>query len=164
MGIKLLSLYLVQPNHIKVCMLGDFSCLCCRLLIFFFFKINVFKKLFQEHSECGRVWIQIRTNILSVLITNKRKIDEKICYLLTAPELETKRSEPEARPHSTEEQEEDEEPAQESQPLLREVTIVTTTTTILPTEEEGESEEEKKEEEEDEQDEYADEQNEEVGQ
>ena len=92
----------------------------------------------------------------------KRKTDEKICFLFTAPELETKRSEPEARPHSTEEQEEDEEPAQESQPLLREVTIVTTTTTILPTEEEGESEEEKKDEEEDEQDEYADEQNEEV--
>ena len=80
-----------------------------------------------------------------------------------APELETKRSEPEPRPHSTEEEAEDEEPVQESQPLLREVTIVTTTTTLPPDEEEVDGEGEKREEEEEEaQEEDQEEQQEEV--
>ena len=47
-------------------MLGNFSCFCCRLL--HFCKINFFKKIFQEHYQCQTVWIQIRTDILSVLI------------------------------------------------------------------------------------------------
>ena len=49
------------------CMLGNFSCFCCRLLTFF--KIDFFEKFLQElPSECQTVWIQIRTDILSVLI------------------------------------------------------------------------------------------------
>ena len=44
-------------------MLGNFR----RLLTFF--KINFFNKIFHEHcQEVQSVWIQIRTNILSVLI------------------------------------------------------------------------------------------------
>ena len=41
-------------------MLGNFSFLCCRLLIFSNFS--------EKLSECQTVWIQIRTDILSVLI------------------------------------------------------------------------------------------------
>ena len=32
---------------LNLCMLGNFSCFCCRLLIFF--KINFFEKFFQEY-------------------------------------------------------------------------------------------------------------------
>ena len=35
---------------LTLCMLGNFSCLSCRLLIFFF-KINVFQKFVQEHYQ-----------------------------------------------------------------------------------------------------------------
>ena len=31
------------------CMLGNYSCFCCRLLTFF--KMNFFKKIFQEHYQ-----------------------------------------------------------------------------------------------------------------
>ena len=41
-----------------------FACY-CRLLIFF--KINFFKKFFQGYYQCQTVWIQIRTDILSVM-------------------------------------------------------------------------------------------------
>ena len=34
---------------LTLCMLGNFSCYCCGLLTFF--KINVFKKFFQEHYQ-----------------------------------------------------------------------------------------------------------------
>ena len=37
-----------------LCMLGNFSCFCCRLLTFFqwlFFKLKFFKKFFQEHYQ-----------------------------------------------------------------------------------------------------------------
>ena len=44
---------------------SSFSCFCCRLLTFF--KINFFEKtLAGIPSECQTVWIQIRTDILSV--------------------------------------------------------------------------------------------------
>ena len=48
------------------CMLGNFSCLCWRLLTFF--KITSFKIFFQEHhqSVLKIVWIQIRTDIHSI--------------------------------------------------------------------------------------------------
>ena len=48
------------------CMLGNFSCFCCCLLTFF--KINFQKILSRTLSECQTVWIQIRTDIMSVLI------------------------------------------------------------------------------------------------
>ena len=32
-----------------LCMLGNFSCFCCRLLTFF--KMNFFEKIFQEHYQ-----------------------------------------------------------------------------------------------------------------
>ena len=49
------------------CMLGNFSCFFCRLLLII--KISSFKKLFQEHYQSVEtVWIQIRINHLSVLI------------------------------------------------------------------------------------------------
>ena len=44
-------------------MLGNFSCFYCHLLTFF--QINFFKKIFQEHYQN---WVQIRTDIMSVLI------------------------------------------------------------------------------------------------
>ena len=50
----------------SLCMLGNFSCLYCCLLTFF--KSYIFKTLFQEHYQCQKVWIQIRTEILLVLI------------------------------------------------------------------------------------------------
>ena len=34
---------------LTLCMLGNFSCFCCRLLTFF--KTNVFKRFFQEHYQ-----------------------------------------------------------------------------------------------------------------
>ena len=39
---------LIRPC-LTVCMLGHLLCFCCRLLTFF--KINVFKKIFQEHYQ-----------------------------------------------------------------------------------------------------------------
>ena len=58
----------LSPNRwvwmvLTLSMLGNFSCLCCRLLTFF--KVNF---LSGTLSECQTVWIQIRTNIMSVLI------------------------------------------------------------------------------------------------
>ena len=57
--------------HLKMCltlcMLDTFSCLCCRLLIFFS-KLTFSKKSLRTLSGCQMVWIQIRTNILSVLM------------------------------------------------------------------------------------------------
>ena len=57
--------FLARPSFL--CMLGNFSCFCCRLLTFY--KINFFKKLFQEHYQnvkqfCIPDWI----DILSVLL------------------------------------------------------------------------------------------------
>ena len=52
---------------LSLCMLGMFSCFRCRLLPFF--KIIFFQKtLLEPLSECQTVWIQIRTDVLSVLI------------------------------------------------------------------------------------------------
>ena len=49
-----------------LCKLGNFSCFCCRLL---FSKSTFSKNIFQEHySECQTVWIQIRTEVLLVMI------------------------------------------------------------------------------------------------
>ena len=39
----------LYPNSVTFCMLGIFSYFCCRLLNFF--KINFFKKIFQEHYQ-----------------------------------------------------------------------------------------------------------------
>ena len=46
--------------------LGNFPCFSCRLPTSF--KINFFKKFFQEHYQCQTVWIRVRNDILSVLI------------------------------------------------------------------------------------------------
>ena len=47
--------------------MGNFSCFCCRLLTFF--KINFFKKYFQEHFHSVKlVGSRSGTDILSVLI------------------------------------------------------------------------------------------------
>ena len=46
-------------------MLDNFSGFCCRLL---FFKINFVKILSRTLSECQMFWIQMRTDVLSVLI------------------------------------------------------------------------------------------------
>ena len=51
---------------LTLCMLGNFSCFCCHLLTFF---KNIFCKIFsKEHYQCQMVCIQIRTDIMSVLI------------------------------------------------------------------------------------------------
>ena len=49
-------------------MLGNFLCFCCRMLNFF--KVNFFKKKKknQEHHQYQTCLIQIRIDILSVLI------------------------------------------------------------------------------------------------
>ena len=39
----------------KLCMLGNFSCFCCRLLTFF--KIFFFKKIFQEHYQSVKQFV-----------------------------------------------------------------------------------------------------------
>ena len=57
------------PITSDYCLLGNFACFkfCCGLLIFF--KIIFFKNCFGNiPSECQTIWIQIRPNILSVLI------------------------------------------------------------------------------------------------
>ena len=60
-----MSLCSLLLNKLTLCMLGNFSCF-CRLLAYF--KINFFKKIFREYNQCQTVWIQIRTDALSVLI------------------------------------------------------------------------------------------------
>ena len=51
-----------------LCLLGNFPCFFCRLLIFFF-KINAFEKHLSDiSSECQTVWIQIRPDVMSGLI------------------------------------------------------------------------------------------------
>ena len=54
--------------NIQLCMLGNFHSFkfCCRLLTFF--KINFKKNLSGKLSVCQMVWIQIRTDVVSVLI------------------------------------------------------------------------------------------------
>ena len=53
-------------NKLTLCMLGNFEGFCRRLLTYF--KINFFQNILSgPHSECQTVWIQIRTDILSVL-------------------------------------------------------------------------------------------------
>ena len=48
-------------------MLGNFSFFCCRLLTFF--KLTFFKKtILGTLSEWQTIWIQIRTDAMSVLI------------------------------------------------------------------------------------------------
>ena len=47
---------------ITLCMLGNFSFFCCRLLTFF--KIDFSKKSFWILLECQMVWIHTRTGIL----------------------------------------------------------------------------------------------------
>ena len=51
------TVFWIPTTYILVGMQGNFSWLFCHLLIFF--KTNFYKKLFQEHSECQMVWIQI---------------------------------------------------------------------------------------------------------
>ena len=58
---------LLTLQVLTLCMLGNFSCYCCRLLTFFkneLFQKNLSGTLFQ----CQTVWIQFRTDIMSVLI------------------------------------------------------------------------------------------------
>ena len=72
-GLNLLD---VSWSHLLACYtnfwkcLGYFSCFFCHLLIFFFFKINFFKKILSRSlvSECQTVWIKTKTDFLSVLI------------------------------------------------------------------------------------------------
>ena len=43
------AMFQTQNVSLTLCMLGNFSYFCCRLLTFF--KINFFKKFFQENSQ-----------------------------------------------------------------------------------------------------------------
>ena len=57
----------VMIGALTLCMLGNFSCFCCRLLTFF--KMNFFEKILSGTlSECQTFTIQIRTDRKSVLI------------------------------------------------------------------------------------------------
>ena len=72
MGIKKLNgriFFKLAHMLLTLCMLGNFSCFCCGVLTFFkmsFFKKK--KKLSGTLLECQKVWIQIRTDVLSVRI------------------------------------------------------------------------------------------------
>ena len=58
---------MLTHDYLFVCMLSSFSCFCCRLLPFL--KIIFFKKFFQERYHSVKiVWIQVRSDIQSVLI------------------------------------------------------------------------------------------------
>ena len=59
-------MFATKEHKLNLCMLGNFSCFCCRLLTFF--KINLKKFLSGTLSGCQTFWIQIRTNIMSVQI------------------------------------------------------------------------------------------------
>ena len=60
------SFFAFYVQALTLCMLGNFSCFCCCLLIFF--KINLKKKNSGTLLECQTVWIQIRTDRMLVLI------------------------------------------------------------------------------------------------
>ena len=47
-------------------MLGNFACFFG--ICGFSFKMNFFKKIFQEYHQCQTIWIQIRPDVLSGLI------------------------------------------------------------------------------------------------
>ena len=50
-----------------LCMLGNFSRFCCRLPTFF--QNQLFRNILSgTYTECQTVWIQIRTDVVSVLI------------------------------------------------------------------------------------------------
>ena len=70
--------------HLILCMLGNFSCFCCRLLPFL--KINFFKKKKKRSgtlSECQTVWIQIRSDVLSVWIQIRTDILSVLVWVQT---------------------------------------------------------------------------------
>ena len=81
--------------QITLCMLGNFPCFCCHLLTFFHNQQLIQKSLSGTLSVCQTVWIQIRPNILSVLIwvqtvckdyqqtTNFTRAGRDNCHLLT---------------------------------------------------------------------------------
>ena len=50
-----------HPGALTLCMLGNFRCRYCHLLIFF--KIIFFKKIFQEYYQCQTVWVQMDRQI-----------------------------------------------------------------------------------------------------
>ena len=56
----------ISHSILTVCMLGNFACLFCCLLIFF--QNIIFQNIFKEYHQCRTVWIQIRTDIPSGLI------------------------------------------------------------------------------------------------
>ena len=59
--------FIIVVLRINFSMQGNFSCFCCRLLTFF--KINFFPKILSGTLlECQMVWIQMRNDILLVLI------------------------------------------------------------------------------------------------
>ena len=70
----------VTVGILSLCMMGNFSYFCCRLLTFF--KINFFKKFFQKYYQCQTVWIQIRTNLLPHLQTTKVAVSKEIIDIL----------------------------------------------------------------------------------
>ena len=55
----LVFIYILTLCVLSLCMLGNFPCFCCGLLIFFF-KIYFLKKFFQEHYQCIK-WIGSRS-------------------------------------------------------------------------------------------------------
>ena len=59
--------YLHKKLTPTLCMLGNFSCFCCHQLAFF--QNSLFQKILSGTlSECQMVWIQIRMDVLPVLI------------------------------------------------------------------------------------------------
>ena len=63
---KILCILLIK---LTLCMLDNFLCFCCHLLLTFFSKLTFSKKnLSGTLSECQTVWIQINNNIWLVLV------------------------------------------------------------------------------------------------
>ena len=75
-------------HFLTLCMLSNFSCFKCCLLIIF--KIDFFKKIHSGtliESESQTVWIQIRTDVLSVLIWVQTVCKGYNCCLLIFSKL-----------------------------------------------------------------------------
>ena len=57
-------------------MLGNVSCF-CRLLTYFF-KINLFKKLFQEHNECPMVGPSLGLTLVTLVTLTDQELFAKV--------------------------------------------------------------------------------------
>ena len=88
MYIEIQTAFVIETNSMnpdQFALLGNFSSFYCRLLTFFF-KINFFKKFFQEHfHECEMVWVLIKVQTvhkgyqqMTIVATNKKRVNPQL--------------------------------------------------------------------------------------